>query len=308
MNSSASSLFPDQISAQQVLAPVVSNHNVAPGHFLLCLHAPSIAHGARAGQFVHVLARDSSGSDPLLRRAFSIMEAQGEQIKILFRAGGRGTLRLSQARGGDELDILGPLGQPFDRSLFHVKQQDGAAPRPILIGGGVGVPPMVFLGKTFKDSGFEPLMLIGARGSDDVLAVSNFHDLDIETQIATEDGSLGQVGRVTNLLETALQTSALSPVERAPRAVIYACGPIPMLRAVAAIAARYEVPCQVSLEENMPCGIGVCNGCVVAMKQEDETSNSLKKGDLGISEYGRYRRICVTGPAVWASEVDWEAI
>ena len=303
MNSSA---IPSS-TARQVLATVVTNHNVAPQHFLLSLQTPTIARVAQAGQFVHVLARAASSRDPLLRRAFSIMEAQNEQIKILFRASGSGTLHLSGVGVGDKLDILGPLGQPFDQTLFHVKHQHGVAPRPILVGGGVGVPPMVFLGKTFKENRFNPLMLIGARGSDEVLAFSNFEALEVETQIATEDGSLGHAGRVTELLEAALQSLMPAPTclgqSDAP-AVIYACGPIPMLRAVAAIAVRYKVPCQVSLEENIPCGIGVCNGCVVAMKQKDDSLDAAQEA----SEYGRYRRICVAGPAVWASEIDWEAV
>lgn len=305
MTSSASTPLP-----QQLLARVISNRNVAPQHFSMEFLAPHIAQNAQAGQFVHVLPREAHGCDPLLRRAFSIMVTRGDGIEILFRVGGNGTLRLSQVRAGETLDVLGPLGQPFDKELFHVKQEGGALRRPILIGGGVGVPPMVFLGKTFKETGFEPLMLLGARGADEVLATDEFRALGVETRIATDDGSLGHQGRVTDLLEVALQSSAptlvssLPPDSLLPQAVIYACGPLPMLRAVAAMAARFGVPCQVSLEENMPCGIGVCNGCVVAMKQ-DKASTTDKAAD---SEYGRYRRICVAGPAVWASEVDWEAV
>ncbi|PQV63742.1 dihydroorotate dehydrogenase electron transfer subunit [Abditibacterium utsteinense] len=300
----------------QVMSEVVATSNVAPQHFLLSLRAPQIARFAQAGQFVHVLPRETRSCDPLLRRAFSIMAARDEEIDILFRAGGTGTLRLSQARVGDFLDVLGPLGRPFDKTLFHVKQDDvkqndKPMPRPILVGGGVGVPPMVFLSKTFKDAGLAPLMIIGARGAAEVLGVDKFKQLEVETQIATDDGSLGRTGRVTNLLQVALQKMKSSEKANAPRAVIYACGPLPMLRAVAAMAERAQVPCQVSLEENMPCGIGVCNGCVVAMKNGDDAADSAAStaGDLhDTSDYGRYRRICITGPAVWANEIDWEAL
>lgn len=287
---------------RQVLAPIVALENVAPRHFLLTLQAPSIASEARAGQFVHVLARDSGLPDPFLRRAFSLMAARPDQqeIDILFRVEGAGTAQIAKKRVGETLDIIGPLGRPFDIGVFHVKQQEDFEPlTPVLVGGGVGVPPLIFLGETLKAARLEPLMLLGARSVDEVLGTSRLNELQIETRIATDDGSAGQGGRVTELLETALQAQ--------PRAVIYACGPWPMLRAVAALAARFSVACQVSLEENMPCGIGVCNGCVVAMKNTGGADeDGQKSSPLEGADYGRYQRICVKGPALWASEVDWE--
>lgn len=267
-----------------MLAPVLSIENVAPHHFLLSLQAPSIASNAQAGQFVHILPRMGLESDPFLRRAFSIMATEGDRIEVLFRVEGRGTSQIAKANPGDSLDILGPLGKPFDLAPFHVKQN---APVPILVGGGVGVPPMVFLAKTFLEMGVMPKILVGARSAPDVLGDSHFSVLGLNMNVATDDGSRGRAGRVTGLLEEALQADK--------DAVVYACGPLPMLRAVAQVAARFEVTCQVSMEENMPCGIGVCNGCVVAMR---ETA----------TDYERYRRICIEGPAVWSSEIDWEGI
>ncbi len=297
----------------QLQAKILSINNVAPHHFSFSLLAPQIAAAAQAGQFIHVLPRDSRTSDPLMRRAFSIMSVGREQIDILFRVGGKGTYQLSKARIGEDLDVLGPLGQPFDIQKFHVKQNGKIQTVPLLIGGGVGVPPLFFLGKTLKNLGLKPVMMIGARDHHDVLAVADFERLGIETQVATDDGSLGHTGRVTDLLSSALIQLSLDKSESiasesiASRAVVYACGPLPMLRAVAALAAQFEVPCQVSMEENMPCGIGVCNGCVVAMKTDGVLPNSQESGSLNNSDYGRYRRICIAGPAVWASEVDWEA-
>jgi dihydroorotate dehydrogenase electron transfer subunit len=187
---------------------------------------------------------------------------------------------------GDIIDLLGPLGRPFDLSIFHGKQED--LPTPILVGGGVGVPPMVALGETLTRMNLAPLAIIGARSAPEILCEVQFAALGITPLITTEDGSLGRAGRVTALLEEAL--------ERDRNAVVYSCGPFPMLRAVAALAACYGARCQVSMEENMPCGIGVCNGCVVAMLA----------GDSNASDYERYRRICIEGPAVWADEIDWE--
>lgn len=269
-----------------MLAPLVAVKTVTPLHFQLSLRAPVIASRARAGQFVHILPRDAGASDPFLRRAFSIMATRGEEIDILFRVEGRGTRHLSTLRAGENIDVIGPLGRPFDLIPFHVKQP----PLALLVGGGVGVPPLVFLSHTLRARQLTPLVLIGARTGSDVLAGAQFAEMGVETRLATDDGSVGQHGRVTDLLER-----AFDELPKETRVVIYACGPYPMLRAVAALAARYDAPCQVSLEENMPCGIGVCNGCVVAMKSKQY------EGD-----YGRYRRICLEGPALWAHEVEWE--
>ncbi len=285
----------NETSPLQLLAEVVAIQRVAPHHFRLSLHAPRLAESAQAGQFIHVLPRQGQEYAPLLRRAFSIMATQGEHLDILFRVGGQGTTKLAQRRVGDLVDILGPLGQPFDTSLFHVKQVETQR-RAILVGGGIGVPPMVFLGKSLKEIGVEPLVIIGARSAPEVVGVEDFQQLNLEVRIATDDGTCGHRGRVTDLLEIALGESGENTNKNHDKAVIYACGPLPMLRAASALAADYDVPCQVSMEENMPCGIGVCNGCVVAMK-----GNSLEG-------YERYRRICVSGPAVWSHEIDWEGL
>lgn len=299
------------------MATILAFQEVAPRHFLMTLSAPNVARAARAGQFVHVLPREARLFDPLLRRAFSIMAARPDtgEIDILFRVEGSGTAQIAAKSAGESLDLIGPLGQPFDLRLFHVKQpeherqltpkadillpvewESSADIRPVLVGGGVGVPPLIFLGKTFRAARLEPLTLIGARSAAEVLGVAQLGELRIETRVATDDGSDGHTGRVTELLEIALQNG--------PRAVVYACGPLPMLRAVAALSARYQAPCQVSLEENMPCGIGVCNGCVVAMKVGASSHQSAAQN---ASDYERYQRVCVAGPALWADRVDWEA-
>ena len=291
---------PSPRTAQMVA--VLETRNVAPQHFLLTLQAPLIAAQARAGQFVHILPRNLAGSDPFLRRAFSIMAVEKETIQVLFRTQGRGTAFLSQARRGDVLDVLGPLGQPFDLAPFHVKHhvqsaaRSVATPTAILVGGGVGVPPLVFLGKTLRAMGCEVEAVIGARTATDILGEADFQECEIPVHVATDDGSRGHQGRVTHLLELSLDRVAQNS---GSEAVVYACGPWPMLKAVAEVASRRKTRCQVSMEENMPCGIGVCNGCVVEMKNENPNT-----GRIG-SEYDRYQRICVAGPAVWADEIEW---
>lgn len=294
------------VTARQVVAPVVNIEELVPHHFLVSLWAPDIARQAQAGQFLHILPREAVACDPFLRRAFSIMATREDEVDLLLRVQGSGTAHIASRRIGDFLDILGPLGCPFDLRLFHVKQKEPLL-TPILVGGGVGVPPLVFLAETFLRAHLYPTMLIGARKADELVGLRQLEKMGVEVRLATDDGSMGHLGRVTDLLDAVLKSNS--------RAVIYSCGPLPMLRVVAEVAARFEVPCQVSLEENMPCGIGVCNGCVVAMKQKEMTTEAPARNDLvltevgsGQSDYGRFQRICVTGPALWADKIDWETI
>jgi dihydroorotate dehydrogenase electron transfer subunit len=231
-----------------------------------------------------------------LRRAFSIFNIGNDAIEVLYRAAGKGTTLLSSAVPGANIDLLGPLGQPF-----HVQAGD-----VILVGGGVGVPPLVFLARHLltrlalreQPDAQRPTSItamIGARTRFDIIGQSELEALQVGVQVATDDGSAGRHGLVTDLLRDHLETK----VSRHPDSpnnsqlpIVYSCGPYPMLRAVAQLCAEFQVPCQVSLEENMPCGIGVCNGCVVPVVQA---------GD----DYGLFRRICVEGPVLWSHEVDW---
>lgn len=284
-----------------VTATVVENTEVAPRHFRLRLVAPEIARQARAGHFVHVLCREEIGRDPLLRRAFSIMSAAGDEIEVLYRVEGRGTAWLADIREGTRINVLGPLGIPFD-----IAPVTGATSANVaLVGGGVGVPPMVALGNLLKgETDANVAAFVGARTASDLIGLEDFLQAGILTTITTDDGSQGHHGRITEPLEDWLKVSReTSSVSR--ETVVYACGPLPMLRAVALLCARYEVPCQVSLEENMPCGIGICNGCVVKTVQPAAVEGSQRVGEEW-SPYENYWRICIEGPAVWANEIDWE--
>ncbi len=268
------------IERRQLRARIRSKREVARHHFAFAIECAHVAQTARPGQFVHILpcARtgESDGSwsfDPLLRRAFSVMDVRGDEFDVLFRVEGRGTALLARANEGDWLDLIGPLGNGF--SLHKARQS------AVLVGGGVGVPPMVLTARTLKERGVDILMLLGARSAGDVLCEEHFSNLEI----ATDDGSRGHCGRVGDLLELCLQSE--------PPDMVFACGPYPMLRAVAGLCAAKSVACEVSLEENMPCGIGVCNGCVVPMREPHG------------GEYGRFRRICVDGPACDGQEINW---
>lgn len=267
-------------SARGERCKVVDHAEEMPQHFRLRLRSARVARAARAGHFAHVLTQEVSFS-PLLRRAFSIMKVEDDEFEVFYRVQGRGTVLLSRHRVGESVDVLAPLGQPF-------APLQGAA---ILVGGGVGVPPLVMLAQQEIREGRAASgslrVLAGARRALEIIGRRDFAALGVPFYVCTDDGSAGERGLVTAPLQRLLEEA-----DGGAMPVVYACGPLPMLRAVAQLCAHYQAPCQVSLEENMPCGVGVCNGCVVRV--------------LGATDdYGSYRRICVDGPAMWAHEVDW---
>ncbi|HEX8235383.1 MAG TPA: dihydroorotate dehydrogenase electron transfer subunit [Abditibacteriaceae bacterium] len=265
---------------QNLKTEIIYHQEISPAHFRLRARSAEIAHSARAGQFVHILPRAVNFSfDPLLRRAFSIAALQDDTFDVVYRVEGRGTALLSRHQKGDTIDVLGPLGVPFAPPVT----------KNILVGGGVGVPPLAMLAAQHEgDSTRRMTALVGARSRDYLVCVDDLERSGLDVRVATDDGSVGVQGRVTELLEPML--ADLAP--DAERPLVYSCGPLVMLRAVAKMCQTYRVPCQVSLEESMPCGVGVCNGCVVPL---------LNAAD----DYGAYRRICVDGPVMWSHEIAW---
>jgi dihydroorotate dehydrogenase electron transfer subunit len=271
-------------------ASVTAHLEVAPQHFRLSLGCPEIARQARAGQFAHILPRGASSSDPLLRRAFSILSTRASGFDVLYRVMGRGTGNMSRWRVGDRVSLVGPLGQPFPELAEH----------SILVGGGVGVPPLAMLAAQRHKQ--KLVALLGARCRSDVLCEDDFARFQVPVEVATDDGSAGHHGFVTELLLRHLQS--IEPVRDKARSVpkVYTCGPLPMLRRVAQICARFNVACYASLEEIMPCGIGVCNGCVVPVVP------TAKPDGAAADEYSSYRRTCVEGPVFDAAQVNWEQL
>ncbi|NTU60273.1 MAG: dihydroorotate dehydrogenase electron transfer subunit [Deltaproteobacteria bacterium] len=248
---------------------VVQREALGADYYRLRLRPPA-PFAAEPGQFV--MLKVSDGIDPLLRRPFSLhrvaKDAQGD-FELLFRAVGAGTRLLARTHVGDRVDVLAPLGRGFRLD----------AGRPVLVGGGVGVAPLLFLAETFLDRGARPKLLVGGRRDRDVLCHDDFECLAIPFSVATEDGSAGEAGLVTRLLDLEL---------REPHGVtVYACGPTPMLAAVARACAERGVPCQVSLEAHMACGVGACLGCVVP------------------AEAGGYLRVCKEGPVFDAADLKW---
>ena len=267
-------------------AMILSNVEVSPGYYRMRLTAPPEFAVARPGQFVMV--RVGSGIDPLLRRPFGIFDVSTHVpvhtggvaqpcFEMLYRVVGKGTALLAALHQNDRLDILGPLGKGFDFGP--------AGREKLIVGGGVGLAPLYFLARELVASA--PVRLFaGGRTRNDILCVTEFERLGVECYVATEDGSLGQEGLVTEAL-----VKRLEHVDGA--ADIFACGPHGMLKAVAAIAEQRGVPCQVSLEGYMACGVGACLGCVTP-------------GRGHTPETPDYRCVCSEGPVFTANELGWE--
>lgn len=239
----------------------------------LTLKAPDIAACCRPGQFVMI--RTALGKDPLLRRPFSIHQADvGGHIQIYFKVVGRGTTLLAHAKVGEELSVLGPLGKGFTI--------DDSAPA-LIIGGGLGIAPLLYLTKQLvrgrKSESPQDLVILGGRTQGEVEPlIKDFRQFGVRTLAATDDGSFGQKGFVTDVLKT---------VDIAPGTVVYVCGPEPMMAAINEFCKKRELACQVSVETEMACGMGACLGC------------NRPVGD------GKYVHVCIDGPVFDARELKW---
>jgi dihydroorotate dehydrogenase electron transfer subunit len=276
-------------------AAVISHQGFAGDQYLLRLAAPQTAAAALPGSFVHLTC------DPALpmRRPMSIMRAGKKDgwLDILYKAHGHGTRLLTQRREGEFLSLIGPIGVPF--------KLEGYRGRPLLIGGGVGIPPMVFLAEHLKQAKAKvsPLVIMGSevpfpfqsRPSqilvpglpDGVIATMPLlEDWGIPCRLASLQGYAGCFeGFVTELARHWLKQM---PAEERNSVEVFSCGPTPMLKAVAALAREFDLPCQVSLEEYMACAVGGCAGCVVRV--ETESGPAMK-------------RVCVDGPVFEAAAV-----
>ena len=254
----------------QVQARIIQNIKVAPDYYKMVIGAPQIAKKALPGQFVNL--RVSDKYEPLLRRPLSIYRVSSSAIEVLYKVVGVGTKILSQKKPKDKIDILGPLGSGF--SILDARSS-------ILVGGGMGIAPLLFLAEQtriqYPESSIR--ILIGAMTKKEILCEKEFKDLGCQVKISTDNGSRGFKGKVTTLLKELLSSEICHL-----RSVVYACGPKPMLKEIASISKKYKIPAQISLEEHMACGIGVCSGCVV------ETRDGQK-------------RVCKDGPVFDAKEV-----
>lgn len=256
-------------------AKILSHVPAGRGFFRLVLKAPETAAAAQPGQFV--MLRVSENLDPLLARPFGISAVPSRSsIEIVYRVVGRGTALLTRKSAGHELSVLGPLGKGFPLP--------GKDTTPVLVGGGSGFPPLHFLAQR---AGSRAHFFIGARNKEclpPASIIKSFRDVTSRVHVATEDGSTGVHGMSTDILN-----AFLSKMENKTHLVIYACGPHAMLAVASRIAAEHSIPCYVSMEERMACGLGACMGCSVPVKA------------------GGYKRACKEGPVFDSRDIEWSS-
>ena len=241
-------------------------------NYRLTLDCPAVAEGAKPGQFVMI--RTGIGKDPLLRRPFSIHQTSGEgKIQIYFKVVGRGTEILSQVKEKETLSVFGPLGRGY--------RLNSASPT-VIVGGGLGIAPLLFLAKencNLKKDCQHDLIILGARERNELEPLlDDFHQVGISLLTATDDGSLGHHGNVLEILEA---------MQLPTGCTVYGCGPEPMLAGLSSLCSARGVPCQVSVESVMACGMGACLGC---SRQASDAS---------------YTHVCLNGPVYDAEDLQW---
>jgi dihydroorotate dehydrogenase electron transfer subunit len=241
-----------------------------------------IARAAQPGQFLMI--RVTETYEPFLPRPMSVhriiknKKGEAEGFQVLFKIAGKGTKLLAEKTEGEQLQILGPLGKGF--------RIDKTCSEALIVAGGIGVAPMVFLIEELARTSAKIKAFIGGATSQDLPALNIFKKHAHDLFITTEDGSQGKKGMITESFEKYLTNG-----NKAKNSIIYACGPKGMLKQVASLSNKYKLPCQLSFESRMACGLGACLGCVIKTKS-------------GHNNY-HYKRVCVEGPVFNAQEVIW---
>jgi len=246
----------------------------------LSFAAPQISQAAGPGQFVMLKAGE--GRDPLLRRPFSIHGTTADgTVQILLRVVGKGTRLLSSLLPGASVPMLGPLGNGFDLSRIDARTSLLA-----VVGGGMGVAPLLYVADRLAQQGLtgKTQIILGARYQRELLCLLGFKKLGFAVQCITDDGSSGEQGFVSDLLRRNLTNHT--------NAIVFTCGPVPMLKAVSLLCEQFEAECQVSLETYMACGISACLGCAVP-------ANNAEK---------EYVHVCKNGPVFNSREIAWNLL
>lgn len=259
------------MAKQKESAEIIDHNGLTDTIYSMWIHTETIVSQAKPGQFISVFCKDGSR---LLPRPISLCELDKEKgnLRIVYRVSGAGTEEISHYRAGDTIDILGPLGNGFPLSEAEGKQV-------LLIGGGIGIPPMLETAKQLKNSA-DVKIILGYRNNP-LFLLPDF-EVQGRTRVATEDGSAGIKG---NVLTCITQENICADI-------IFACGPTPMLRAVKTFAEENKIECYLSLEEKMACGVGACLACVCSSKEIDAHSHVHNK------------RVCKDGPVFRAEEVE----
>ncbi len=266
-----------------VAARVIANRLLSTDYNVLALEAPAIAAAAAPGQFVMI--KPGAGFDPLLRRPFSVFEILRDSrgapsgISILSKRIGASTRLIYDARPGQRIDCLGPLGRPF--TVVDPPAEGW------MVAGGVGLAPFATLAQALRARGVKATLFYGARSAAELLYLDFFRDLGVDLVLTTEDGSAGERGRVVAPLDRRLASLAPSSA-----VMLYACGPEGMLAATAKTAMKHGRPCQVSVERIMGCGLGGCYSCVVPVRSDDGAFHHVQS--------------CITGPVLPADQIRWD--
>lgn len=241
------------------------------------LKSSKISSQALPGEFIHV--RMDSGDGILLRRPFSLLQAEEGTVSFVYKIVGMGTNELSKRKKGDFINVVGPLGNPY------VLMKNSK--RVILAAGGYGVSPTYFLARRMREEKFkgEIISILGARNKSLLMYENEFKKLGVKTHATTDDGSRGKKGVVTDVLKQILMNLQIHELMNSTQ--VFSCGPLAMLKAVARVCEKSSVPCQVSMEQQLGCGLGACLGCVI-------------KTTRG------YERVCTEGPVFKAEDVIWE--
>ena len=248
-----------------VEAKVIGQQILSKDVKLIEVFAPEIASTAKPGQFVNVQV--SKQAAPLLRRPFGVagVNYKSGTFTMIYRIMGEGTKILAELCSGDIISIIGPLGHGFDLTAKH----------PLLVGGGLGLAPLLYLAQSFLKKNVEVLM--GGRTSSELFWQDLFNEETLAMHMTTDDGSLGTKGTVNALLPQLLETGKYD--------CVYVCGPVPMMKAVVKVVEKAGLPCQISLEKYMACGFGACLSCACG----------------GV---GKRLKVCTDGPVFWSTEVE----
>lgn len=279
---------------------ILYNKQILPLYYKLGINWQPLP-DIQPGQFI--MLRINDRIDPLLRRPFGVYKiigtrGKGQGIEIVYKVVGKGTRLMTGLKPGDAVDLLGPLGNGFP-PIGRV----GSAHRIIMVAGGIGIAPFYMLAKNYLQSTISLKLLFGGRGKDDLPGLEDFQKLRIAMAISTQDGSVGKRGLVTELLK--------KEITKKDDCVVYACGPKGMLKAVAKMAEDASIPCYVSLDNAMACGMGACLGC--AVKTVRSSGFGVRgKNDINFQlptlNSQLYKMVCKDGPVFDAKEISWEAI
>lgn len=255
-----------------VKAKLVGKEQLKPDIFKFIVESKEIAEIAKPGQFLEIRITDTI--EPLLRRPISIYQIRKKEniVEFIFQVKGKGTKLLTNKQVGDNIDILGPLGY----GNFKIGEEKNIA----IIGGGIGTFPLYELAKNIKGN---LNIYLGFRSKEYVVLEEEFKKVCNNLSITTDDGSYGEKGFAIKKLE--------EDIEKEKPDVIYACGPLPMLKAVKELAIKFNIPCQISLEEKMACGMGVCLGCAVKIAASPKDAPE-------------YMHVCKAGPVFCATDVE----